>query len=104
MKLNPYTNLANMKEKVGAQFRLGELLHEVDNEDQSSRVLDRHLLRDLRGNIGAFGQQKVRCVKCNHSYRRPPLTKKCRQVVRQEHSPVLSSMRSLEPPSPVQTK
>ena len=81
MKLNPYTNLANMKEKVGAQFRLGELLHGVDNEDQSSRVLDRHLLRDLRGNIRAFGQQKVRCVKCNHSYRRPPLTKKCRQVV-----------------------
>ena len=101
MKLNPYTNLANMKEKVGAQFRLGELLHGVDNEDQSSRVLDRHLLRDLRGNIRAFGQQKVRCVKCNHSYRRPPLTKKCRQVVRQEHSPFCRQCGHLNRPHPV---
>ena len=58
MKLNPYTSLANMKEKVGAQFRLGELLHGVDNEDQSSRVLDRHLLRDLRGNIRHSGNKR----------------------------------------------
>ena len=101
MKLNPYTSLANMKEKVGAQFRLGELLHGVDNEDQSSRVLDRHLLRDLRGNIRAFGQQKVRCVKCNHSYRRPPLTKKCRQVVKQEHSPFCRQCGHLNRPHPV---
>ena len=38
----------------------------------------------MRGNIRAFGQQKVRCVKCNHSYRRPPLTKSCREVVKTE--------------------
>jgi DNA polymerase II large subunit len=73
-----------MRDKVDAQFKLGELLHGVDNEDQSSRLLDRHLLRDMRGNIRAFGQQKVRCVKCNHSYRRTPLTKSCRQVVKTE--------------------
>lgn len=101
VKINPYTNLANMKEKVGAQFRLGELLHGVDNVDQSSRVLDRHLLRDLRGNIRAFGQQKVRCVKCNHSYRRPPLTKKCRQVVKQQHSPFCRQCGYLNRPHPV---
>lgn len=81
---NPYTSLQSMRDKVDAQFKLGELLHGVDNEDQSSRLLDRHLLRDMRGNIRAFGQQKVRCVKCNHSYRRTPLTKSCRQVVKTE--------------------
>ena len=86
-KVNPYTDLKNMREKVDAQFRLGEILLGVDNVDQSSRLLDRHLLRDLRGNIRAFGQQKVRCVKCNHSYRRPPLTKTCREIVKQEPSP-----------------
>ena len=79
-KSNPYTSLPNMKAKVDAQFTLGALLHGVDNQDQSSRLLDRHLLRDMRGNIRAFGQQAVRCLKCNHSYRRPPLTKKCRQI------------------------
>ncbi len=87
VKVNPYTDLKNMREKVDAQFRLGEILMGVDNVDQSSRLLDRHLLRDLRGNIRAFGQQKVRCVKCNHSYRRPPLTKTCREIVKQEASP-----------------
>lgn len=79
-KENPYTSLPNMKAKVDAQFMLGTLLYGVDNQDQSSRLLDRHLLRDMRGNIRAFGQQAVRCLKCNHSYRRPPLTKKCRQI------------------------
>jgi len=81
---NPYTALQSMREKVDAQFKLGEILYGVNNQDQSSRLLDRHLLRDMRGNIRAFGQQKVRCVKCNHSYRRPPLTKSCREVVKTE--------------------
>ena len=79
-KKNPYTSLSNMKEKVAAQFKLGAILVSVDNKDQSSRLLDRHLLRDMRGNIRAFGQQKVRCVKCNHIYRRPPLAKRCNKV------------------------
>ena len=79
-KHNPYTSLPNMRSKVDAQFQLGALLHGVDNIDQSSRLLDRHLLRDMRGNIRAFGQQKVRCVKCNHIYRRPPLANRCRQI------------------------
>tara|TARA_R110002020_G_scaffold72332_1_gene186246 strand:- start:791 stop:1585 length:795 start_codon:yes stop_codon:yes gene_type:complete len=85
-KENPYTALESMRDKVDAQFKLGGLLRGVDNEDQSSRLLDRHLLRDMRGNIRAFGQQKVRCVKCNHSYRRAPLSKKCRQIVRSERA------------------
>ena len=79
-KQNPYTSLPDMRSKVDAQFTLGAILHGVDNVDQSSRLLDRHLLRDMRGNIRAFGQQKVRCLKCNHSYRRPPLTNRCRQI------------------------
>ena len=79
-KINPYTALQNMKEKVAAQFELGSMLVSVDNKDQSSRLLDRHLMRDMRGNIRAFGQQKVRCLKCNYIYRRPPLAKRCNQV------------------------
>ena len=79
---------------------MGELLHGVINEDQSSRVLDRHLLRDLRGNIRAFGQQKVRCVKCNHSYRRTAFDKEVSVKLSNRTLSVLSSMQSHEPPSP----
>ena len=48
---------------------------------QSSRLINRHLIRDMRGNLRAFGQQKVRCTKCGRSYRRPPLSGNCLTVV-----------------------
>ncbi len=78
---NPYNTLESMKQKTMAQFALGDTLVSVDNTDQASRLIDRHLIRDMRGNLRAYGQQKVRCTLCNQSYRRPPLTGKCTTVV-----------------------
>lgn len=80
-KDNPYNTLESMKQKTVAQFELGETLVSVDNKDQSSRLINRHLIRDMRGNLRAYGQQKVRCVKCGTSYRRPPLSGKCTTVI-----------------------
>ena len=80
-KDNPYNTLESMRQKTIAQFALGETLHSVNNTDQASRLIDRHLIRDMRGNLRAFGQQKVRCVKCGTSYRRPPLSGKCTTIV-----------------------
>ena len=80
-KNNPYNTLESMKQKTVAQFELGETLYSVDNKDQSSRLINRHLIRDMRGNLRAYGQQKVRCVKCGTSYRRPPLSGKCTTVI-----------------------
>ena len=40
------------------QFALGEMLASVDNEEQASKLIDRHLIRDMRGNLRAYGQQK----------------------------------------------
>ena len=37
--------------------------HCMDNEEQASKLIDRHLIRDMRGNLRAYGQQKVRCPK-----------------------------------------
>jgi DNA polymerase II large subunit len=86
-KNNPYNTLESMREKTKAQFALGELLVCVDNTDQSSRLIDRHLLRDMRGNLRAFGQQKVRCTKCGESYRRPPLSGNCTTILEEKLNP-----------------
>ena len=86
-KNNPYNTLDSMREKTKAQFALGDLLVSVENTDQSSRLIDRHLLRDMRGNLRAFGQQKVRCTKCGASYRRPPLSGNCTNVLEEKVNP-----------------
>ena len=85
-KNNPYTELESMRQKTMAQFALGELLHAVDNKTQASILIDRHLIRDMRGNLRAFGQQKVRCPKCGAKYRRPPITGKCRTILSEKSS------------------
>jgi DNA polymerase II large subunit len=86
-KNNPYNTLESMRQKTMVQFALGDTLHSVDNTEQSSKLIDRHLIRDMRGNLRAFGQQKVRCTKCGESYRRPPINGKCRTVVETKKNP-----------------
>jgi DNA polymerase II large subunit len=76
-----------MRQKTMAQFALGEVLMAVDNVDQVSRLIDRHLIRDMRGNLRAFGQQKVRCTKCGASYRRAPLSGTCNTIVETKRDP-----------------
>ena len=78
---NPYNTLDSMRMKTMVQFALGTTLTSVDNNDQASRLIDRHLIRDMRGNLRAFGQQKVRCTKCGESYRRPPLSGNCVTII-----------------------
>ncbi|HVO78063.1 MAG TPA: hypothetical protein VMS79_04255, partial [Methanomassiliicoccales archaeon] len=41
------------------------------------RVVTRHLLPDMIGNLKSFSGQKLRCTKCNTKYRRIPLSGKC---------------------------
>ena len=86
-KNNPYNTLDSMRQKTMVQFALGSTLHSVNNTEQSSKLIDRHLIRDMRGNLRAFGQQKVRCTKCGESYRRPPINGKCRTVVETKKNP-----------------
>tara|TARA_R110002153_G_scaffold245649_1_gene401182 strand:- start:18 stop:1541 length:1524 start_codon:yes stop_codon:yes gene_type:complete len=97
-KNNPYNTLESMREKTIAQFALGELLVCVDNTDQSSRLIDRHLLRDMRGNLRAFGQQKVRCTKCGESYRRPPLSGNCTKVLEEKLNPFTKEREAIQCP------
>ena len=72
-----YKTLDTMKDKMNAQLRLATIIRAVDERDVAETVIKNHFLRDIKGNLRAFGSQKVRCSKCNAKYRRIPLGGKC---------------------------
>lgn len=72
-----YKLLPTMREKVEAQMKLCEKLRSVSQGDVARLIIDRHFMRDLKGNLRKFSQQSFRCVKCNTIFRRPPLNNKC---------------------------
>jgi len=72
-----YKLLENMEEKVNHQMGLCEKLRSVDTSDTARLIIDRHFIRDLKGNLRKFSMQEFRCVACNEIMRRPPLNGKC---------------------------
>ena len=72
-----YKTLGTMIEKMNAQLNLARKIKAVDEWDVAERVIKSHFLPDLIGNLRAFSRQKVRCVKCNKKFRRPPLRGTC---------------------------
>jgi len=72
-----YKTLATMQEKVQKQMETAEKIRAVDANDVARLVIERHFIRDIRGNLRKFSMQQFRCVGCNSKYRRPPLTGKC---------------------------
>ena len=81
--LSAYKTLETMIDKMNGQLSLGQRLRGVDVRTVASSVVRSHFLPDLRGNLVAFTRQKVRCLKCGHSYRRMPLAAKCIQPAKQ---------------------
>ena len=67
--LSAYKTLDTMRDKMNGQLELGQKLRGVDVRRVASSVIRSHFLPDLRGNLNAFARQKVRCLKCGHSYR-----------------------------------
>lgn len=72
-----YKLLGTMSEKVQHQMELVEKIRAVDTSDTVRLIIERHFLRDLKGNLRKFSAQEFRCVKCNQILRRPPLTGIC---------------------------
>ena len=72
-----YKLLPTMHEKVSAQMDLCKKIRAVDVEDVARLIIERHFIRDTRGNLRKFSMQVFRCVGCNEKYRRPPLIGKC---------------------------
>lgn len=72
-----YKALPTMTEKVGRMMALCTKLRSVDVSDVARLVIERHFIRDTRGNLRKFSMQVFRCVACNEKFRRPPLAGKC---------------------------
>ncbi|MEM0449695.1 MAG: DNA polymerase II large subunit [Methanomassiliicoccales archaeon] len=76
-KESAYKLFETMEEKLEAQLVLAKKIRAVDEVDVVYRVVTKHLLPDMIGNLKSFSGQKLRCTKCNTSYRRIPLSGKC---------------------------
>lgn len=72
-----YVSIEAMPDKVRAQLRLATMIKAVDENDVAEKILEKHFLRDIKGNLRTFSRQKIRCTSCNTKYRRPPLQGKC---------------------------
>jgi DNA polymerase II large subunit len=77
VKCSSYKTLPSMEDKLKGQMELADKIRAVDAEDVARLVIEKHLIRDIRGNLRKFSMQEFRCSKCTEKYRRPPLTGKC---------------------------
>ena len=77
VKCSSYKSIPTMKEKVEGQMDVAEKLRAVNEQDVARLVIERHFVRDIKGNLRKFSMQQFRCVACNEKYRRPPLAGKC---------------------------
>jgi len=77
VRWSAYKKLPTMKEKVNGQMEIAEKVRAVDESDVARLVIERHFLRDIKGNLRKFSMQQFRCVDCNEKFRRPPLVGKC---------------------------
>jgi DNA polymerase II large subunit len=72
-----YKTLPSMEEKLKGQMEIAERLRSVETSDVARLVIDKHFLKDTKGNLRKFSMQQFRCVKCNEKFRRPPLIGQC---------------------------
>ncbi|MBI4149882.1 DNA polymerase II large subunit [Candidatus Woesearchaeota archaeon] len=72
-----YKILPSMEEKLKGQMEIAEKVRAVNAMDVAKLVIEKHFLKDTRGNLRKFSTQQFRCLKCNAKFRRPPLVGKC---------------------------
>ncbi|MBN2457661.1 DNA polymerase II large subunit [Candidatus Woesearchaeota archaeon] len=77
VKCSAYKSLPSMREKLEGQMKLAERIRAVDESEVARFVIDKHFLKDTKGNLRKFSMQQFRCVKCNEKFRRVPLAGKC---------------------------
>jgi DNA polymerase II large subunit len=77
IRCSSYKTLPTMMDKVQKQMLLCEKLRAVDVDDVARLVIERHFIRDIKGNLRKFSMQQFRCVACNEKFRRPPLKGSC---------------------------
>ncbi|MCD6575982.1 MAG: DNA polymerase II large subunit [Nanoarchaeota archaeon] len=76
-RVSAYKTLTTIADKVKRQMELADKIKAVDKADVARIVIEKHFLKDIKGNLRKFTRQEVRCIKCNEKYRRIPLSGKC---------------------------
>jgi DNA polymerase II large subunit len=72
-----YKLLPSMEEKLGGQMDLAIKIRAVESSDVAKLVIEKHFIRDIKGNLRKFSTQQFRCANCNEKFRRPPLIGRC---------------------------
>lgn len=72
-----YKSVPLMKDKMNMQLELGRKIRAVDEHQVGSFIIDKHFMKDIKGNLRKFSMQSFRCTACNTIHRRPPLNGKC---------------------------
>lgn len=75
--VSAYKTLSSVADKVKMQMLLAEQVRAVDESDVARIVIEKHFIKDIKGNLRKFSKQQFRCVKCNAKFRRVPLIGKC---------------------------
>ena len=68
-----------MTDKLDLQLKLAKKIRAVDANQVGTLIIDKHFMKDIKGNLRKFGMQTFRCTNCNEIYRRPPLNGKCQK-------------------------
>ncbi len=77
IRCSAYKFLPTMEDKLKGQMELAERIRAVDESDVARLVIEKHFMKDTKGNLRKFSTQKFRCSSCNEKFRRPPLVGKC---------------------------
>lgn len=79
IRVSSYKTLPTMDDKVGKQMDLAFRVNSIDASLVATLVIEKHLLRDIKGNLRKFSTQGFRCISCNEKFRRVPLIGSCTQ-------------------------
>lgn len=77
VKCSAYKTIPTMEEKLRGQIELATKIRAVDAVDVARLVIEKHFIKDIKGNLRQFSTQQFRCSQCNEKFRRPPLIGKC---------------------------
>ncbi|MBD3263226.1 DNA polymerase II large subunit, partial [Candidatus Woesearchaeota archaeon] len=78
VRFSAYKAIPTMVEKLEGQIDLAAKIRAVDLSKVAALVINKHFLRDIKGNLRKFTKQQFRCTTCNEKYRRPPLAGNCK--------------------------
>ncbi len=76
-RVSSYKTLKSIFDKVKSQMELAEKIKAVNKANVAQIVIEKHFLKDIKGNLRRFSQQEFRCISCNEKYRRVPLAGRC---------------------------